>query len=176
MSPTGITRHVNHPYAGTSQAHTHFRDTPFQIPPYSPACVPFRWMRRDMAAEIAQEYELPFRDELETWAREKMGFNSGWVQERDNQQTLLDTFFSFIKPQESLCFVYAKRTPLSEDNRRVLIAAGRVEHVGQAVEYNYASAGELRSLIWERPVRHSIRPGFKDGFVLPYHQILALSE
>lgn len=176
MSPIGITRFVNHPYSKTSPAHAHFRDTPFEIPPYSPACVPFRWMRRDQAAELAQEYEFPFREELETRARDLMKFGSGWVQERDNQAALLDRFFSFIKPEESLCFFYAKRTPLSEETRRVLIGVGRVEHVGQAVEYDYAPGGELRSLIWERPVRHSIRPGFKDGFILPYHQILALAQ
>jgi hypothetical protein len=38
---------------------------------------------------------------------------------------------------------------------------------------------ERRSFImicmsWERPVQHSIRPDFKDGFLLPYHQILQL--
>jgi len=29
-----------------------------------------------------------------------------WVQERDNQLALLDTFFSAVRPEESLCFIY----------------------------------------------------------------------
>ncbi len=30
----------------------------------------------------------------------------------------------------------------------------------------------LRSLLWECMVTHSIRPGFADGFLLPYHEAL----
>ena len=35
------------------------------------------------------------------------------VQERGNQLAMLDTFFGALRPQESLCFFYAKQTPLS---------------------------------------------------------------
>jgi hypothetical protein len=70
--------------------------------------------------------------------------------------------------------------PLAEDPRRVIVGVGRVAHVGQAVEYDYSRMGEnygkLRSMIWERSVQHSIRPGFTDGFLLPYPQILRLAE
>ena len=55
---------------------------------------------------------------------------------------------------------------------RVLIGVGRVLHVGAAQEYAYTTRnleGKLRAMLWERMVQHSIRPGFKDGFLLPYH-------
>jgi ATP-dependent exoDNAse (exonuclease V) alpha subunit len=55
---------------------------------------------------------------------------------------------------------------------RILIGVGRVLHVGAAQEYDYNTkdlTGKLRSMLWERMVRHSIRPDFKDGFLLPYH-------
>jgi len=176
MAPFPITRTVVHPYAASSPAHTHFGPTPFRIPAYSAPCIPFRWMRRDEAAGIAASFEIPWADELEDRARKLMGFESGWVQERDNQKALLDVFFSAIQPGRSLCFIYAKSTPLSEENRRVLIGVGRVAHVGPSAEYEYTSAGVLRSMLWERAVQHSIRPGFADGFILPYHQILALAD
>ena len=37
-------------------------------------------------------------------------------------------------------------------------------------------AGKIRSLLWERMVTHSIRPEFKDGFLLPYQQALENSD
>jgi len=33
----------------------------------------------------------------------------------------------------------------------------------------------LRCVLWERNVGHSIRPGFADGFLFPYHEALALA-
>lgn len=77
-------------------------------------------------------------------------------------------------PQESLCFFYAKQVPFVEDAgpRRILIGVGRVMHVAPCVEYRYTTKNledKLRSLLWERVIQHSIRPDFKDGFLLPYH-------
>ena len=67
--------------------------------------------------------------------------------------------------ETSLCLFYAKRTPLAEDSRRVIIGVGRVTGVGHSTEYAYASAGPLKGVLWERCVRHSLRPGKKlDGF------------
>ena len=63
---------------------------------------------------------------------------TNWIQERCNQLALLDTFYGALKPQESLCFFYAKRTPLSEQSSRVIIGVGRVLSVGMATEYNYS--------------------------------------
>src|SRR5262249_17830734 len=56
-----------------------------------------------------------------------------------------------------------------------LIGVGRVQHVGDCVEYNYTTKdlkGKLRSVLWERMIKHTIRPDFKDGFLLPYHAAL----
>ncbi len=85
---------------------------------------------------------------------------------------MLDSFFNAVEPQRSLCFFYAKRTPLSDDPRRVIVGVGRITNVGSAIEYAYEGDGELSSMIWERSVHHSVREGYKDGFLLPYHQIL----
>jgi hypothetical protein len=98
------------------------------------------------------------------------------VQERDNQLALLDTFFGALRPEESLCFFYAKRTPLSEQSRRVIVGVGRVTSVGDATEYAYEGKNPpLRCMLWERNLRHSILPGFQDGFLFPYREVLALS-
>ena len=84
-----------------------------------------------------------------------------------------------MQPEESLVFFYAKQVPLVEDTgRRVLVGAGRVLKIGPLTEYDYSGKvdGNIRSLIWERMVNHSIRPDFHDGFLLPYHEALAKCE
>jgi hypothetical protein len=56
--------------------------------------------------------------------------------------------------------------------RRIIIGVGRVLNVSPCVEYRYDTKdlkGKLRSMLWELMVQHSIRPDFKDGFLLPYH-------
>lgn len=59
------------------------------------------------------------------------------LQERSNQLALLDTFFGSLREQDSLCVFYAKRTPLSEQSRRVIVGVGRVTSIGEGTE-NYA--------------------------------------
>jgi len=50
------------------------------------------------------------------------------------------------------------------------------ERDGQETEYSYnVPKPPLRCVLWERNVGHSIRPGFADGFLFPYHEALALA-
>lgn len=173
-------RYITHPYSARSKSHQHFAPTRYRYPEFSAACTPYRWTLKESAEENAREYGIDLDWEQEERATELMGFKSGWLQEKHNHLAMLDTFFGALKPEQSLCFFYAKRTPLVEDPRRVIVGVGRVAHIGQPVEYEYSRMGEnygkLNSMIWERAVQHSIRPGFTDGFLLPYHQVLRLTE
>ena len=101
-----------------------------------------------------------------------------WVNDFENQQIMLDTFFGALQPEKSLVFLYVKRTPLADDPRRVLVGVGRITNVGPSQEHSYTGniRGKLRGLMWERAVSHSIREDGFDGFILPYQQLLALSE
>lgn len=176
MSPFEYTRNITHPYVSFSSAHQHFAPTRFRYPAFSAACTPFQWTRKRSAEHIADEKGIGLNLELEDEATRLMdGFDSIWLQDKENHLAMLDTFFDAVEPEKSLCFFYAKRTPLSDDPRRVIVGVGRVTHVGPAVEYSYRAGGELRSMIWERSVQHSIRDGFEDGFLLPYHQVLDLA-
>ena len=175
MASFPITRQVRHPYQTTSEVHGHYRPTPVEVPPFSAEAVPFRWMRRDDAAPLADAFDIAYRDEAEEVARRLMNFESAWVQDRDNQSNLLDAFFSAIEPQRSLAFFYAKEVPHTELRGRVLVGVGWVTGCGHGVEYDYEPHAErpTRSMIWERVVSHSIRPsGFGGGFLLPYHAAL----
>ena len=82
---------------------------------------------------LAEKFKLGWVPEREP----ELSFKSNWARQRDNQLALLDTFFGALRPEESLCFFYAKRTPLSEQSRRVIVGVGRVRSVGDAVEYAY---------------------------------------
>ncbi len=164
-----------HPFAqSSSSTHGHFDWNQFQVPRYSVQAVPFRWTRKEEAQQIANSLALPFDLEREP----DLDFKTVWINNFENQQIMLDTFFGALQPESSLIFLYAKRTPLADDPRRVLIGAGRITRVGSAQEHKYSgdTSGKLRGLIWERAVSHSISPKGSDGFVLPYQQIMALAE
>ena len=180
MAPFDLRREMEHPYMRTSpQTHGHFVSTTYVQPSYSAACVPFRWMLRKEVEGDPKSGEPGLGEKLKlNWMADRepdLKFETPWVQERENQIALLDTFFGSIRPNESLCFFYAKRIPLSEQSRRVIVGVGRVLSVGDVTEYKYDVARpSFRSVLWERNLGHSIRPEFKDGFLFPYHEIQEL--
>ena len=183
MAPFPLVRSMTHPYVEVSpETHGHFAPTRFEQPPYSAACVPFRWMLRETIEGNAKNGETWPRRAARSWAGSpsrspNCPFETAWVQQRDNQLAILDTFFGAVRPEESLCFFYAKRTPLSEQSRRVIIGVGRVLSVSGATEYAYDTPEPpLRCVLWEHNVGHSIRPGFADGFLFPYQEVLALAN
>jgi len=174
MAPFELTRMATHPYAKPDGSHAHFAETPLRYPRYSAAAIPFAWMLKENMSKLSEEHSLDVKSELEERATDLMGFDKGWVQDHRNQRALSECFTGHLKPEESLCFFYAKQVPFVEDYgaRRVLIGVGRVQHVGACVEYAYSTKDlkdKLRSILWERMIQHSIRPDFKDGFLLPYH-------
>lgn len=176
MAPFSFTRTLSHPYGKSSPAHKHFAETPLTHVEYSANCIPFNWMLKDGAAEKTEALKLEFDDRAEAAVHEEMRFETNWVQVKKNQLVMLDTFFSAVQSGESLCFFYAKDTPLANDPRRVIVGVGRVKSVAPAVEYRYGEQGSHTAVLWDRIVQHSIRPGFADGFLFPYHEILRLSE
>lgn len=169
----------NHPYRERSpDTHGHFAPTKLRLLAYSAACIPFSWMlSRHVEGDeeevgSAHRLKLGYSPEREP----ELGFTTSWIQDRSNQLVMLDTFFSALKKRESLCFFYAKKTPLSESSRRVIIGVGRVEAVGPHTDYETTGPGPLDSVLWERCVRHSIRPDGEDGFLMPYAEALAAAE
>lgn len=176
MSPFGYNRSANHPYQ-YDQRYKHFRETNFFHEKYSAAAIPFGWMlkaEKNGLPEPAKSLDINFDPELEP-----DNISGTWVQHKQNQLAMLDTFFGAIKPKESLVFFYAKNTPLTVDSRRVIIGIGRVLEVDSYVEYEYSNIQEtdvMRSVLWERNLHHSIRPKIKDGFLMPYHELLARAE
>lgn len=185
MAPFPQSMLKHHPYAKSSETtHGHFAPTPYTIPPYSAAAIPFHWMLKEQA-EGNERNGVTSRAEAlnlgyEVAREPELGFATSWAQEGTNQRILLDTFFSAARPEQSLVFFYAKRTPLAEDPRRVIVGVGRVKSVGAPTEYRYTGesrpTGRITGYLWERNITHSIRPDGGDGFLLPYQELLALAE
>jgi AAA domain/UvrD-like helicase C-terminal domain len=161
-----------HPYASWNDVYRKFQRTTFELPAYALDCVPFRWMLRKEAVDISELYRLPYQIELEDQVDKEADLNNPlWVQHAENQRLLLDTFFSVVQPERTLVFVYAKESPISDDPRRMLLGIGRAISLGGAVPYLQTGDG-FGSVLWERVIKHSIRPAMADGFLLPYHELL----
>ena len=173
MAPFAFTTIRRHPYSERNPAtHGHLRPTPYPMPPYSAACVPFRWMLKEESAELVERYHLDYQPDREP----DLGFEPAFIQDRSNQLIMLDTFFGAIRPERSLCFFYAKDTPLSASMGRVIIGVGLVRSIHDPVEYQYSTlTPPHRYMIWERNVEHSIRPDFQEGFVFPYGKLFDLA-
>lgn len=178
MADYDLFRRKEHPYKFSSpETHGHFGETVLRFEAFSAGCVPFGWMLRSKVEGDEREgvegkavsLKLGYDPDREP----ELSFETGWVQDKTNQLVLLDTFFGALEEEESICFFYAKKTPLSESAARVIIGAARVKGVGAYTEYKYDRPGELEGVLWERCVRHSLRPGGTDGFLMPYYDVLA---
>lgn len=110
MAQFDLSRTMNHPYVALyPETHRHFVPTRFVQPAYTAACVPFQWMLREKVEGDAKKGEVGLAERMQLgWApdREPIIHNrfgkeveTDWVQERDNQLALLDTFFSALRPR-----------------------------------------------------------------------------
>ncbi len=170
MAPFALSRTMTHPYTEFyPSTHSHFAPTRFVQPAYSAACVPYQWMLHEKVEDSAKDGEIGIAERLKIgWVpdrepdiRNHQGkqVEPDWVQEHENQLALLDNFFSALRPEESLCFFYAKRTPLSEQSGRVTVGVGRVLSVGEATEYEYkVNNPPLQCVLRERNVGSSSDP------------------
>lgn len=169
MSPHETIRTTEHPYKrGNPATHGHFLPTEVTYPPYSFPARPFAWLMRDDLEKIKDIYNIDYQREREPVLK----FNTMWVQDAENQKAVFDYFYSDVIEDESLCIAYAKQVPFVEDTRRVVVGVGHVKKVIPAIPHDCTDEGELRSMIWETMVCHSIREDHEDGFVIPYQQMM----
>jgi ATP-dependent exoDNAse (exonuclease V) alpha subunit len=172
MAPFEMEQTKRHALADKNPKHYgHFIPTTQRYPAYSAGIVPFRWMMRENMDGYRDLYELDVDD-----AREPdLGYTTSWIHEAANQNALLDGFANHLQTEESLCFFYAKHVPFVEGTGRILIGVGRIKGIGELKEYGRNGDG-MRGMVWERPIQHSIRPTGKDGFLVPYYEILKRAE
>jgi hypothetical protein len=135
LSPNAQRRLAHHAYSKTSEHHKHISDTPFLHPAFSAAATPFGWLLKERAwgkewdkgkidgQSIVERYGIDALPEYEPdeprWLYERP-----WIQGHQNQKELLNAFFGALRPQKSLIFVYAKRTPLLDDDQWMIVGVG----------------------------------------------------
>jgi energy-coupling factor transporter ATP-binding protein EcfA2 len=193
MSPFEYTRELKHAWTDINKMFKEFQPAKYHHKPFSFNAVPFLWMMKSKS-EVdtkkdpsdsphrsikAEMYELDYRADLEEEVDQKLDFKGNmWVQHPHNQEVLLNSFFECLKPKQSLVFFYAKHTPLSEQNERLIIGVAKVATtVGKMLEYNYPSNHNgHRSYPWDRCVEHTLTENSKDGFLLPYHELIKHAE
>ena len=180
MSPHKVYKKVKHPYSesdNNSKYYGHYQETTYCYPGFSFSVIPYNWMLKNLKtnqSEKAEQLDIPYDHELEP----NLNFDNAWVQQFDNQKAILDTFIKPIVPGSSLVFIYAKNIPFIDTTSRILIGVGHISKIGNLTEYNYDNTKPInfRSNLWERPVYHTIRNDFKNGFLLPYQEFLKMAE
>ncbi len=181
MSPDEISIMVEHPYTRYGyETHKHLLPTELSLPPYSYPARPYRWtMKRRwlfngsyaQIEELALETGIDYHPEYEP----EIG-NQNWVQDGRNQRAIFNTFFEDIEPDNSICIFYAKQVPFIEDNRRIVIGLGHVKNLTPSCEYESSDPQGMKSYLWETVISHSIRDDFKDGFLMPYRELMEYAD
>lgn len=185
LSPNSFIRVSKHAWTDINPLYKDFLPCNIVHKPYSFNAVPFLWMMKTKSnespahhSEKAAIYGLDYDPDLEAKIDAQLGFEGNmWIQHPENQKALLNGFFGCLKPMASLVFFYAKHTPLSEPNSRVIIGAARIKTVGDLLEYNYPPNYKgHRGYVWDRIITHSLTDKNPDGVLLPYHDILDFVE
>lgn len=165
-----------HPYASWSPYHKHLEKMQESFLPYTYPARPFRWVMRERRIstkevktieELAQEKGFEYHSIYEPDMDRKT-----WVQDGRNQKASFDCFFRDAEENRSLCVFYAKQVPFTEDSRRVVIGIGHIQKVFEPKQYEMKESGKMTSFAWENMVQHSIRKDMKDGFLLPYYDLM----
>ena len=180
MSEKELHKSQEHPYkANNPETHGHFLRTDVIYPAYSLPGRPFNWLMYDdkktHSYSKAEPYGIDYDASIEpdlNWH----GKRPTWIQEATNHRAIFEYFYRDVIPDESLCIAYAKQVPFVDDNRRVIIGMGHVKRIVPAIEHNHTDDGELRSMVWETMICHSIRDDHKDGFVIPYQEMMEYAE
>lgn len=168
MAKKAFRRRFKHPHS-FSDNHKHLVPTEFDIHPFTALAVPFWWMLNSNQKAIDDEFgALPYND--------KAPFPSAWVFGEKRQNALLELFFKSIHKEQSLVAFYTKNgNPIDENCNRLIVGIGEVKDKSGILRYNKNGPGADYP-IWDRKISHSIREDGTEGFLIPYHEYLALEE
>lgn len=176
MSPLGYSVVKQHPYRHNSALH--LEDSVVALPGYAFEAVPFRWLnRQSLCDEIGHDRVPGFVQEAEDAADAALSYQPPWIMDGDNQRTVMEAFFEPVVVDDSLVFVYLKHSPLQEERAdRLLVGAARITRVAPPPLWNQSGTPPFSSVMWETIVEHSLRPDMRDGFLLPYQQLIPLLD
>lgn len=188
MSEETFSKTEIHPYSKNPRnksTHGHFCNTELIYPPYHLPARPFAWTmleRRDdfgktkTIEELAETKGINYDSDNEPDLR----FDTNWVQDAENQRSIFETFYKDVEPEKSLVITYAKQVPFVEEAKRIVTGIGFVTDKIAPPEHQHESGnvldGNLRSILWETMIGHSIRDDRKNGFLLPYKEMMEYAD
>jgi hypothetical protein len=111
-------------YSTWSEPHKHMKPKTLHIPAYGAQVIPYRWTLKKSGFELAQELELGASLEYEPSEPDFLK-RTNWIQQHQNQRALLESFAAPLVTDKSLVLFYTPRTPLCDDQRRVLASSLR---------------------------------------------------
>jgi len=171
MSEVPLEKTQIHPYKGINKLYDHFLETTVVYPPYSFSCRPYSWLLNRNIQNRFEDYGIEYNKKIEP-----DGFFTNWIQDGHNHKAVFDWFYKDVKPMESICIAYAKQVPFFENKGRVVIGMGFVKEVIPAVEHNHTDKGIMTSMTWETRICHTIRKDNKDGFLIPYQEMVEFAK
>jgi len=172
MAPFEMEHEKRHALSERNPTHYgHFKKTLQRFPAWSAGVVPFRWLLRENLDHYRDLFELDVDIDREP----DVGYENDWITQGDNQKALLDGFAAHLRKEDSLCLFYAKYVPFLEGTGRILIGASQIKEICPLTEFKREGKG-MRGMVWERPIQHSIRPKGKNGFLMPYYEVLNCVE
>lgn len=182
MSSDTLSKTTVHPYKKNNpKTHGHFRDTELVFPPFSFPARPFAWTmiykidafgHKHSIEALADQYGINYDPDFEP----DLGWNTNWIQDAENQREIFKTFYEDVEVDKSLVIAYAKRVPFVENAKRIVMGLGFVKSIVEPPEHNHTDDGNLRSILWETMIGHSIREDRKSGFLLPYKEMMDYAE
>ena len=134
-------------YSRWSKDHAHILSRPVHVPAWGAVTIPYRWMLKESGFEIAQDLELDAHRNREPNNPEWLARTS-WIQSFANQQALLNAFAEPLVEDESLVLFYSTRTPLCDDERRVIVGAALLDKKYELTEYAYKDGGAGARAPW----------------------------
>lgn len=174
MSPDSYVKKTVHPYkASNPKTHGHFLETELVYPPFSLPARPFGWTmlgkdNQDNIGNLVRRFAI----EYDPCREPDLPFPTNWVQDAVNQRSIFKVFYEDVQIGSSLVIPYAKQVPFIDDAKRVVMGIGKITSITEPPEHNHTYDSELRSILWETMLGHSIRDDRKDGFLLPYREMM----
>lgn len=177
MSKDTYSKITIHPYKkGNHGTHGHFLETELIYPPFSLPARPFGWTMLRKGDEKGDKNIVKLAERLgidyDSSREPDLPFTTNWVQDAVNQRAIFRSFYEEVEIGKSLVVPYAKQVPFTDDARRVVMGIGFVTSLTEPPEHKHTDAGALRSILWETMVGHSIRDSRKNGFLMPYQEMM----
>jgi len=146
--------------------------TIWNMPTYCTSAIPLRWIKGEFAKEIATKWGI------QSVEKRIDGRSKYWLYSYYIKYTLIQDFWSRIKPSKSLVFYYLKDgAPFSESSKMLLAGVGRIKEHYPLVLGRYDMGGLRNDQKGQMPFLYVVRQDFPNqGARIPYQEWFRLEN